>query len=46
MAFVDLKKAFDQVPWKVIGAEKTRCEGVDCATGAGNVCQCMEQCVC
>ena len=38
MAFVDLQKAFDGVPRKVIrlGLRKL-C--VDCATGAGDVCQ-------
>ena len=37
MAFVDLEKAFDRVP--LVGAEKTWCGGVDCATGAVDVCQ-------
>ena len=26
-----------------MGAEKTWCGGVDCATGAGDVCKCMQQ---
>ena len=48
MAFVDLEKAFDRGPQKVIlvGAEKTWCGGVDCETGAGDVCQCVETCLC
>ena len=47
MAFVDLEKAFDQVPRKdMVGAEKTWCGGVDCATGAGDVCKCAEPCPC
>ena len=44
MAFVDLVMAFDRVPWKV--AEKILCGGVDCVTGAGDVCQCTEPCPC
>ena len=46
MAFVDLQKAFDGVPRKVIrlGPRKVIRLGlrklcVDCATGAGDVCQ-------
>ena len=27
-------------------AEKTWCGGVDCATGAGDVCKCAEPCPC
>ena len=38
MAFVDLEKAFDGVPGKVI-RWALRKLGVDCATGAGGVCQ-------
>ena len=38
MAFVDLEKAFDAVPRKVI-RWVLRKLGVDCATGAGDVCQ-------
>ena len=38
MAFVDLDKAFDVVPRKVI-RWALRILGVDCATGAGDVCQ-------
>ena len=30
----------------LVGAEKTWCEGVDCVTGAGDVCQCVEPCLC
>ena len=39
-AFVDLEKVFDQMP--LVGAEETWCGGVDCAAGAGDVCQCAE----
>ena len=42
MAFVDLEKVSDRV--YLVGAEKTWCGGVDCATGAGDVCQCTEPC--
>ena len=38
MAFVDLEKAFDGVPRKVI-RWVLRKLGVDCATGAGDICQ-------
>ena len=30
----------------LVGAEKTWCGGVDCVTGAGDVCQCPELCPC
>ena len=30
----------------LVGAEKTWCGGVDCATGAGGVCKCVEPCPC
>ena len=30
----------------LVGAEKTWCGGVDCATGAGDVCKCTEPCPC
>ena len=30
----------------LVGAEKTWCCGVDCATGAGDVCKCAEPCPC
>ena len=40
MAFVDLEKEFDRASkGHLVGAEKTWCGGVDCATGAGDVCQ-------
>ena len=29
-----------------MGTEKTLCEGVNCATGAGDVCQCAKPCPC
>ena len=29
-----------------MGAEKTRCGGVDCTTGAADVCKCAELCPC
>ena len=29
-----------------VGAEKTWCGGMDCATGAGDVCKCTEMCPC
>ena len=29
---------------QLVGTEKTWCGGVDCATGAGDVCQCAEAC--
>ena len=38
MAFVDLEKAFDGVPRKFI-RRALRKLGVDCTTGAGDVCQ-------
>ena len=41
MAFVDLEKVFD-----LVDAEKTWCGGVDCATGAEDVCKCTEPCPC
>ena len=47
LAFVDLEKAFDRVPRKVIWwVLRERCGGVDCATGAGDVCKCAEPCPC
>ena len=48
MAFVDLEKAFDRVTSEghLVGAEKAWCGGVDCATGAGDVCKCTEPCPC
>ena len=30
----------------MVGAEKTWCGGVDCAAGAGDVCQCVNPCPC
>ena len=30
----------------LVGAEKTWCGGVDCVTGAGDVCKCAEPCQC
>ena len=37
-----------EVAWEghLVGAEKTWCGGVDCVTGAGDVCQCGELCPC
>ena len=32
--------------YHLVGAEKTWCGGVDCATGAGDVCKCTEPCPC
>ena len=29
-----------------MGTEKTWCGGMDCATGAGDICQCTEPCPC
>ena len=47
MAFVDLDKAFDRVTRKIIGwVLRKWCGGVDCVTGAGDVCQCAEPCPC
>ena len=45
MAFVDLEKAFDGVARKVIRWVLKKL-GVDCATGAGDVCQSAEPCPC
>ena len=43
MAFVDLEKVFDRVPRKAIWwALRNLVGGLDCATGAGDVCQCAE----
>ena len=44
MAFVDLEKAFDGVPRKVI-RWALRKLGVDCVTGVGDVCQWAEPCL-
>ena len=41
MAFVDLEKE-----GHLVGAEKMWCGALDCATGAGDVCQCAEPCPC
>ena len=47
MAFVDLEKAFDQVPRKVIWwALRKLGGGEDCVTGARDVFQCAELCHC
>ena len=47
MAFVDLEKALTECLVRSSGgAEKTWCGGVDCVTGAGDVCQCAEPCPC
>ena len=45
MAFVDLEKSFDRVPRKVIWWALRKL-GVDCATGAGDVCKSAEPCPC
>ena len=45
MAFVDLEKVFDGVSGKVIWwVLRKLCGEVDCATGAGDVCQCPKSC--
>ena len=48
MISVDLEKAFDGSASEghLVGAEKTWCGGVNCVTGAGDVCQCAELCPC
>ena len=47
MAFVDLEKAFESTSkGHLVGAKKTWCGGVDCATGAGDVCKCPQPCPC
>ena len=47
MAFIDLEKAFVSASeGHLVGAEKTWCGGMDCATGAGDVCKCTEPCPC
>ena len=48
MAFVDLEKAFGWGPWKVIwwALRKTWCGGMDCVSGAGDICQYAEPCPC
>ena len=43
IAFVDL---IDTLEGHLLGAEKTWCGGVDCTSGAGDVCKCVEPCVC
>ena len=45
MAFVDLEKAFDQGPRKVIWGALRKL-GMDSAPGTGNVFQCQEPCPC
>ena len=45
MAFIDLEKAFAS-EGQLVGAEKTWSGGKDCATGAGDACQCAEPCPC
>ena len=45
IAFADLEKAFDAVLWKVFRWALKKL-GVDCGTGAGDVCQWAEPCPC
>ena len=48
MAFVDLEKAFlsSTSEGHLVGTEKMWCWGVDCTTGAVDVCKCAEPCPC
>ena len=44
MSFIGLRSSASE--GHLVGAEKTWCRGVDCATGAGDVYQCGEPCQC